>query len=396
MTDYGVTVDGFVIKPQTEIEADMVADAKGRSELGPDLDYSSTSPLGQIFGVAGAALAEVWELSAAVYASGDPEAAVGVPLDNVASLTGTLRPEARASVAVCTLNLDDGVSVPAGSIVSPAGREQILFTLDEAVENTSGVTADFPGTFTCTVTGAINVDAGQLTVIGSPITGWNSVTNAEDAVPGRDVASNQELRALRAQELARRGGSTVSAIRADVLQVEGVDSVIVLENKRGMVDVNGLPGHSFEVILDDGEIPAADDDDVAQAILDSAPAGIEDGGTSSGEATDSEGLTHELHFSRVERKNVYVSLTLTVNDLFPTNGPELVADAIVAAGNTYRPGDTAVALYLRSQAFSVSGVVDVPVFTLGYTASPVGTANLPVSFRQRNTFDTGRVVVTVP
>jgi hypothetical protein len=243
------------------------------------------------------------------------------------------------------------------------------------------------------VTGAVQVDAGQLTVIGSPVTGWNSVTNAEDAVPGRAVASDQELRALRAQELARRGGSTVSAIRADVLQVDGVDSVIVLENKRDIPDANGLPGHSFEVILDDGEVPAADDDEIAQAIFDTAPAGIYAGGTATGEATDVEGLSHDVNFSRVERLEVYIALSLVTNDLFPTNGPTLVAEAIVAAGDTYRPGDTAVALYLRSQAFSVSGVVDVPDFFLDYVPGPGATANLPVTFRQRNVFDTGRVDV---
>lgn len=395
MTDYGVTDAGFVIKPQTVIQSGIVSAASAAPALGPDLDYSTASPLGQHIGLFSASLAELWELAALVYASADPEAARGVALDNVCSLTGTTRPGARPSTVALTLNLDDGTTVTAGSFVSPAGRPTVVFTIDADVSNTSGITANFPALATCTVDGPINVAAGQMTVIGSVTAGWNSVTNAEDAVPGRYVADNAELRALRTEQLFQRGGSTAGAIQADVLSVSGVLSVIVLNNKTDSGDANGLPPHSYEVILDDGEIPAADDDEIAQAIFDTAPAGIAGGGTSSGSAFDAAGNEYAVPFSRVERKNVYIDLTLEVNSHFPTNGLDLVKAAIVAAGNAYNPGDTAVALYLRSQAFTVAGVIDVPTFTLGWTPSPVGTSNLVVSFRQRNTFDTSRITAAL-
>jgi hypothetical protein len=73
---------------------------------------------------------------------------------------------------------------------------------------------------------------------------------------------------------------------------------------------------------------------------------------------------------------------------FPADGIDQVNAAIALAGSAYDAGDTVVALYLRAQAFTVSGVIDVPTFTLGYTASPVGTGNLTTTARQRATFDT--------
>lgn len=399
MTDYGVKSSGFVAKTLEQAQSDIIARMKAKAALGPTLDYGTASGLGQLAGVLAGSEAELWELGRQVWASMDPDAAADVPLDNVCSLTGTTRRAAAATVVRATVNLDAGTSLPVGTQASVDGRPDLVCELARTVTNSGGVTADFtlddtgaPIEFVCTQTGPIEVSADTLTVMATSVSGWNSVTNPEPGIVGRDVESNVDLRIRRAAQLALRGGSTVRAIKAAVLEIPEVLSCIVLENKGDAADANGLPPHSFEVILDDGDPAAADDDDIAQAIFDHGdPAGIYANGTESGTATDEELVDHEVRFTRVERLDVYIDYTVTTNGLFPTNGHDLIKAAIVAAGNAYRPGDTAVALYLRSQAFTIAGVTDVPSFTLGYTASPVGTANLPATYRQRNTFDVARI-----
>lgn len=398
MSAYGVQENGYVIKTQVEIYASLVARAQAAPNLGPDLDYSSASPLGQLLGLIAAELAEVYEVDEATYSSGDPEAAIGVALDNICSITGTTRPAADYSRSLSqTVNLDAGATLnQADAFISPAGRPDVLFQMDQAsVANSSGIAADVPCTFTCTTVGAINVAAGSLSVIASPQTGWNSTTNAQDVIAGRSVGLDPETRALRTVELYTRGSSSTGAIRAHIAQVPGVESAVVLENTTDTVDANGLLPHSFVGLLDDGAVPAADDDAVAQAVYDTRAAGIGSQGSSSGTATDSEdGSTHTEQFQRATRKPIYISLTLTTSASFPVDGRDQVKAAIKAAGDNLTEGEDVVALFMRSKAFNVAGVVDVPAFTLGFSPSPVGTSNLSIGVYERATFDTSLIVVT--
>jgi hypothetical protein len=398
MTDYGVTPAGFVPKTLDVILADIVARLKASSAVGPAQDYSTTAPLGQIVGALASEIAEVWELGQGVYNSGDPEAVEGVPQDQLYSLTGSERIAARASTCVCTLNLDPGITVAEGSQISVDGRPDLTFTLDADVTNSGGSAADFPGSFTCTATGPITANAGTLTVIDTAVSGWNSVTNAADAVLGRDAANAIEYRQRWSDERAQRGSTTVSAIRAALLDTETtpafatIETVLVLENKLDTADANGLPPHSVEAILDDGPIPSVDDDAIAQVIWDrGASAGINTHGNTSGTATDSEGVEHVVYFSRVTRRPVYVRLAVTRGAAYPTNGDALVSAAIVAAGNALKVEEDVIALYMRFQAFSVAGVVDVPTFHLAFTILPTEGDNLTVGYRERATFDTTQI-----
>lgn len=398
MTDFGVTDAGYVIKTQTDILASLIARAKGNAKLGPNLDYSSASPLGQLLGLISGELAECEEHNAQVYASNDPEAAAGVPLDNVCSITGTTRPDAAASRSLSqTVNLNAGYTlIKSDALISPVGRPDIVFQMDQdSVTNPGGSPADIPCTFTCLTDGPINVSAGQLTVMSNPVLGWNSTTNASDVVPGRDVAGDPELRALRAVELFTRGGSTVGAIRSHVQAVSGVETNVVLENTGDAPDANGVPAHAFAVVLDDGAVPAADNDDVAQSIYDTRPAGIGADGTTSGTATDSgDGSQHTEHFRRDTRRPVYIVATLSVSKSFPVDGLQQVKDALKARGDGYAVGDDVVALFLRAACFNVSGVVDVPTFTLDFAPAPVNTGNLSIGTFERATFDTSLITVT--
>jgi hypothetical protein len=277
-----------------------------------------------------------------------------------------------------------------------------VFALDADVENTGGSTADFPGIFTCTVTGPVAANAGTLEVIDTVIGGWLAVTNTEDAVRGRVKDSPQTARRRRVDQLALRGGATLRAIRADLLDVDthpeldGIESVVVLENNTDETDSQGLPPHSFEVVIDDGIIPSVDDDDIAQVIWDGAkPAGIPAVGSDSGEADAGDGLdsTVTVAFTRRTGRDVWVSLTLDTDDDFPADGADQVVEAILDKGATIGIGKDVIALQIRAAAFSVPGVVDVPDFAIGFSASPTLDDNLDVGLRERAIFDSSRIEV---
>ncbi len=398
---YGVLPEGFVIKPLTQIQADIVARLTAASEWGPGIDYGSTTPEGQIIGAIASEVAEVWELGYVVHTSGDTEGALGVPLDQVLSLAGSARQGEQASTVVCTLSLDAGTTVPAGSLISVDGRPDIQFELDEDVTNGTASPADFPGAFTCTALGPINVLADMLTVIDTSVSGWTAVTNPSAAVAGRYTANDIEFRQRNADERAAAGSTTTSAIRAALLDTETnpdfetIEKVLVLENKTDATDANGLPPHSVEAIIDDGAVPSVDDDAIAQVIWDhGAAGGIDTYGNTLATATDSEGVEHAIYFSRVTRKDVYLVLTVETTSRFPVDGLTKVAQALVTAGNGYDVEDDVIALYVRAAALTVTGVTDVPDFALGFNPFPTADENLVIGYRERATFSTDRVTVT--
>ena len=88
-----------------------------------------------------------------------------------------------------------------------------------------------PVPFSSQTYGPIPVPANSLTDILTPIAGWNSITNFQAGVTGRNTETDAELRARRAASLRVGGSATLEAIRARILQdVPGVTSVIMFEN----------------------------------------------------------------------------------------------------------------------------------------------------------------------
>jgi hypothetical protein len=393
----GVTATGFEAKTIDEIRAAIHQRIADAPELGPHLDVSDHSALGQLTGIMAGLFGELWELAQIVFASQDPDAATDYALTVLASLTGTARRgETRTRVAV-TLNIDAGETVPAGSRASVSGRPDIVCELEADVTNPGGSSADLPGVMLAVTPGPVAINAGTLTVIDTPVGGWNSVTNALDGITGRAEDNDIVLRQRREDQLALRGGSTIRAICADLLdsdahpELDGIDTVIGLENPGEATDSNGVPPHSFEIVVDDGDPSSVDDDAIAQTIWDTKPAGIATFGDTTGTATDENGDTHAIRFSRREGVNIYVNYSLTTDDDFPSNGHDLVTAAIVALGDGLRIGDDVIYQRLRAAPFSVAGVLDVPTFAIGTTPGPAGTSNIPIAARARALFDTGRV-----
>jgi hypothetical protein len=397
MTDFGVTDTGFVKKTLPDILAALRAAQHASPEIGPNMDLSDLAPLGQVNGTVGSEIAELWEIGQEAFASFDPEQAADYALTALSSLTGTPRRAATYSVSPVTLTLDAGADVPAGSLVAVLGRPDLLFALDTQVQNLTASPDDFDTTATCTQSGPIVANAGTLTVIVNAVSGWTAVTNATDAEQGRVADNDITLRQRRADQLALRGGSTVAAIRADLLDVEthpeldGISEVLVLENTTDAYNAEGLPPHSFEVVLDDGVVPTVDNDDIAQSIFETRPAGIPSFGDETGDALDENGVTRAELFSRADLLDVYVDLTLTVGPNFPSDGNDQVQAAIVAKGSELKIGGDVIALQIRAAALGVSGVTDVPTFAIGFSPAPTLADNLPVGTRQRAVFDTSRI-----
>jgi uncharacterized phage protein gp47/JayE len=387
---FGVTASGFSRPTVQELIA--LVDADLRADLSASLDLSTDSIIGQLVGIFCQQLGIAWEATEDTYHGFDPDRAEDDALVSLAKITGTNKRGASKSTVPVRVTLAAGVTLEAGThFAHVEGKEDVRFTVVEDFTAPGPADPDdYFLTFESENAGPVQAPSGTLTVIATPVVGWSGVTNTEDATAGRLSDSNQELRVRREQALARAGSSTAQAIRADVLAVTNVTSVQVFENYTDTTDVDGLPPHSFEVVLWDDA--GANDDAVAQAIWDTKAAGIRPFGQTGdqGTATDANGDPHTVPFSRAAQVSMYIEFDLT-----PRAGYVGDADfklAVAQALNAeFGTGDDVGFYDILDAAHGLGAKVLAVRF--GTAASPTDDVDTVITTRQIARFDTGRIAI---
>ena len=401
---WGLTPYGFRAKTLEEIRdevetrlRDNIRDSEGRRVLN-----TKVGPTAQFVGVVSSAAREAWESLEAVHAAIDRDRASGAALRSNTAITGTHALGATKSTVTLTLTLGSTVTVPAGSIVSVDGTPEARFVTTEAVTSTSA--GDYDVEAEAETAGPIVANATTLTVIETPVAGWTAATNTLDAVEGALAETDSELRARAENELAAPGRSPQDAIRAVLLQLlrdNGITrgSVTVYMNVTDVEDGDGLPPHSVEAVVYDGTDDATGltTAKIAETLWSCVGAGIRSHGTTSTTVRDSTSVAQPVKFTRPTLKPVYLAAAANVSvsrGWDAENGETNAKNAIVAHGKSiHGVGDDVAMLRMGASAF-LAGVLDVTSFTLGFSASPVGTANLTIGRRELATFDTGRVEFT--
>lgn len=391
----GVDPTGFTGLTIEEIVAAMGTDAL--TTISPTLVLDPDQFIGQFIGIVAKKAAEIWEVEQVAYNACNRNAAEGFLLDNIGDLTGTKRLPATKSTVTLTVNLGVSFSqAPDVMTVNVAGLPNIKFTNRDTVTSTTA--GNYQAVFHATVEGPIAANAGTLTVITTPISGWNSATNALDATLGTLIEGDTPYRVRQRTELSASGSGTLDGMRADILRIAGVIDCFVFENTSNITDADGVPAHAIEVVIFDGTSPTALDATILQTIWDNKPSGIGTYGTTTGNATDSRGTTRTVKFSRAVVKNVYLTYSGVVVDpaFFPTDGvAQIKAAAALRASQILTLGVDIIALQFKGAALSVAGTVDVPTLYLGFSASPGSIANLVIGSREIGRVDTSNMVVTI-
>lgn len=386
----GLSSSGFEIKRFDEIKTELENDFK--SVFGPNINISESEPLGQIIGILAEREALVWELSEGVYNSQYPSTAEGVPLENVAAITGTTKLSATKSNAVITITGISTTIVDAGFIVSVNGSPNDQFETLQQVTIGGGGTVD--ADVEAVNFGPTLAPAGSLTEIDTPVSGVTSVTNAADAIVGRDEETDAELKARRKQSL-QKGITTIEGIRNHLLQtVDDVNAVFVIENVLDVPDGDGRPGHSFETVVDGGV-----DADIAQGIFEAKPAGIETFGTESEIITDSQGGNHTINFSRPSDIDIYIIVNITKNNdpaegpVYPVDGDTQVENALLDhASENLGIGDDVIVNQLYTPINTVAGVIGIDI-KIGTAPAPTLSNNIPIDATEISAWDSARITV---
>lgn len=487
MTEYGVTVLGFINKSLTNLLDEIKASE--RSTISSTLNLLASSVLGKINGIFADQLNDLWNLGLAVYRSQYPDSASGEALDQVCSITGVTRLDADYStVTLDRMYLNDGVEVAAGSVVS-VGLNGARFETLATIKNETGLQANLSVAARSESTGPVVGTAGTIDAIQTPISGWldtpgvtganhepfdlgvappnktleievdggtaqvvtfllgpavpaetvraqilaavtgidckadggyvrcSTLTsrgsirvsggtaaailgftddlyagfNSADAVVGRNVETDPELRIRREDLLRATSTSTVDSIRTRLLEIEDVLQVAIDENDTDYTSISGVPPHAFEAIVRGGVGQT-----IADTIWANKPAGIATHGDDVATVYDAMGDPHQVNYSRPTSVPIYFAYTVLVDPrLFPADGMDLIKTAVVDEGMLLNTGDDVIALRFHALPLDVVGVIDVTAYALDTIPTPSGTANIPIDIREIAEIDGANVAVTV-
>jgi uncharacterized phage protein gp47/JayE len=370
MSEYGVNQKGFNKKTREEISKDMEILAKNL--FGDEINLADNSPLGKFIKLNAFEMNRLWDLAEGIYNATFLNTATGQALDNIANYLGIKRKEATAARGKVIFSGEAGTLIKPDTLLETDEENPVQFkTINQEdvvlINSTSSPNlgeAEVP--IRAITKGAnTNVDAHTITQITNPLPGIDSVTNPKATAGGQEEETDFELRERYKASVAAPGGSTIAAIKSNVLKVDGVRACLVEENDTFDFDKYGRPPKSFETIVLDGV-----DEDIAQAIFERKPAGIQAYGQETVEIYDDANNPHLVNFSRAEEAHIYVKLELTVDETkYPEDGDKLVKDAIISyIGGKNSKEELALGLSLGQEViysklfdviYSVSGIKDV-------------------------------------
>lgn len=208
-----------------------------------------------------------------------------------------------------------------------------------------------------------NIQAAALAIdtIVTPVTGWEEVFNPEAAAAGRPEEGDDtlRLRLLFAQQAA--GSSSANALRANVLDVDGVTACVVLENDTpAATTIAGLSldAHSVAVVVAPDTLTTAQQKSVALAIYERLCSGIKTTGTDVVTTVSGEALTDKtIAWDWATELTVDVATTVVLADGYAlADVSETIQESIEDYFAARGPGDAVRILALLGLIADVEGV----------------------------------------
>lgn len=365
---YGVTEDGFVRKPVTEVVKSL--NNKFIAAFGANFDVSPESPDGQVIGIVSDEIASCWEQAQQVFNAYRPGAVEGVGLDNVCELTNTKRYVNKPSQATVYCDGTLGTLVPAGSLVSDGSRQ---FVLDTDVTLPGDVTA------IATEPGEYYIAADTIINILTPIAGWTSVTNPTIGTTGIDYESDPELRARRDKTTAVNSATTAEAIYASLADLD-IDYIRVRDNDTDAAIGSQPPGTIF-VVVDGGT-----SNDIARRIYNAKTGGVPTHGDIEITINDSRGYPHPIKFSRPVRTPIFVKGTFRRRasaNISSNDAAQRLQAAAITYLNSLQPGDDVVWSNMFGPIMSAVQYIEVESLFIGLSVNPTSTATIELDIDKR-------------
>lgn len=302
---------------------------------------------------------------------------VDTPVTVAAGLVNAINTGAQNAVVLAVDHGDGTFTVSAKKV----GSVRATFTMAKTVTGSGAIGTELgvnelgtPGVFRSQNAGAVVAPAGTLTDIATPVTDLDRTTNFDSATPGTEIETDTALRQRRLESLQVAGAGTLAAIRARVLDnVDDVEACTIFENDTDVdnTGTGGLPPHSFEVVVTGG-----DEQDIADEIWATKPAGIATWGDITKQVADTNGDLQDVRFSRPTQKYAFVKVRYEVYDEENYPGETVAVAGIIASllayGNEFRIGQDMIRdrFYAPIYTAGVAGIGAIPTLEIALTDDP--------------------------
>lgn len=387
---WGLTEYGF-LRPSFNDLLDAF-EVKAKELFGSGVNLSVRSPLGIFLRIFAWFAGLVWQLAEDVYNSGFIDTAAGISLARLGAFIGIRPLAAQKALGTLKISGDPGATIYAGFLVQ-ARNNQRFVTLEDVTVGEDGIAVVPIQAFNAGPEG--NVPEGAIDTVVTPLASTIAVTNPEATVGGRYKETDQEFRERYAQSVDKPGGSNTDAIRAQLLETEGVITAVVWENETDETDGDGLPPHSIEAIVYGGM-----DSAVASAIHRRKAGGIQTHGSRRVQVLDASGRLKTIYFSRPDAIPIYVRITgLVTSEAY--KGDETIKEAIIGYIGSSESGMAASGLSIGETVYynrlmcpvnNTAGVVDYTL-ELSVDGENWGKSNIAIDARAKAVTDAGKVVI---
>ena len=275
-------------------------------------------------------------------------------LDAIYALANGQRDQAERSTVTCTVTGIQGTIIPVGSRVQDVNREEWEATI--AIVIPASGTID--SSFISINFGTIFADIGEVNTIIDGVLGWETVTNAADAVTGKLEQSDISTRRQRKVELGGNAINNTLAIVTAVSALENVSSLTFRENiSESIVIIDGVEmvPKSTYVCVDGGV-----DQDIADEYYRVRSGGSNFNGDTLVTVTDPTSLQEiPVKFDRPDDKPKLVIVTVKVG-----TGIDPVDDiktAVVNYANGLVDGEEGFVVGGNVSAFEIGAAVNAQV-----------------------------------
>ncbi|MGE4191779.1 MAG: baseplate J/gp47 family protein [Pseudodesulfovibrio sp.] len=382
-----IDATGFHASTYDEILADRLA--KYRSIYGEDIYLEADGQEYQMLAMDALAIKDVIDLAESVYKSFSPSTAVGAGLSSNVKLNGIARQSATFSTVDVVLTCVAGTVIADGVVEDVAGRRWDLPAL---------VTADEDGLATATATaqeaGAVTAAPGDVATIATPTRGWLAVTNPAAAVTGVEGEKDAALRRRQATSTALPSKTVLEGIIGAVADVNGVTRYKGYENDKDVADENGLPGHSFAIVVEGGDSEA-----IAAAIASKKGPGPTTVGTSSVVVRDKYDAPNTIRFYRVTEVALTATITIQARSGYVSTTGAAIVTNVAAHANGLAIGEDVLLskLYtpINEAEPSTARTFDVLSITLARDGGEESAANVGIDFNEAAVIAAADIVLVV-
>lgn len=379
----GISAAGFSRTRLDERIAEL--NAKMQAIFGPSINLDPDTVDGQTIGVVAEFISALDQLAEDVYASFNPQTSTGAALSRLVQLNGIRRiAGAYTTVELLCVGSQD-TTIPAGSLVRDPSTGFQVETLEDVLIGSSGQAL---AQARALAFGAFTAPTGSMTKIDTPIFGWQSVSNPEDAIPGRAEETDEQLRTRRRLSTSTPAQGILDAVRGALLNIPSVRQAVVYENDTDAIDAHGLAPHSIYTVVEGGA-----DQEIGDTLWLKKGSGVTLLGETTVTILDSMSNPHVMKFDRPADVNVYVIVNLTKKPGWPTDGETRIKNAIVTwALDEQKIGGDVVQSEIYNPVNTIPGI-SVQSILIGTTADPTQTLDISVAFNALARFDTSRITV---